>query len=170
MTKSAGLTRCPQNIDRIEPAELVIEIKIGIDFFMHYDLIEGSKTVGGINTCNSLEALQLVFEHELCHVIEFVHFKRSSCSKKRFKALANNLFGHTESCHKLPTYRQIANQRMGLNIGDTVSFIFEGEKLTGLLYNINKRAIVMVRNKDGFLADCKGNRYTKYYVPLNLLE
>lgn len=170
MTKSAGLTRCPKNIDKIEPGELVIEIKIGIDFFFQYDLIEGSKTVGGIKTSNSLEALQLVFEHELCHVIEFIHFKRSSCSKKRFKALANNLFGHTESCHKLPTHRQIANQKLGLNIGDTVSFTFEGKKLTGLLYNINKRAIVMVRNKDGSLADSKGNRYSKYYVPLALLE
>jgi hypothetical protein len=170
MTKSAGLTRCPKNIDSIKPEELIIEIKIGVDFFFQYGLIEGNKTVGGVETNNSLEALQLVFEHELCHVIEFIHFKRSSCSKKRFKDLANNLFGHTESCHKLPTHRQIANQKLGLNIGDTVSFTFEGKKLTGLLYNINKRAIVMVRNKNGSLTDSKGNRYFKYLVPLTLLE
>ncbi|MEA4848190.1 MAG: hypothetical protein VB106_13250 [Clostridiaceae bacterium] len=170
MTKSAGMTRCPKNIDGIKPEELTIEIKIGVDFFFHYDLIEGSKAVGGINTRDSLEALQLVFEHELCHVIEFIHFKRSNCSRERFKVLAGNLFGHTESCHKLPTHRQIANQKLGLNIGDTVSFTFEGKILSGILYNINKRAIVMVRNRNGPLADSKGNRYSKYYVPLDLLK
>lgn len=170
MTRSAGLTRCPKNIDSIKPEELIIEIKIGVDFFFEYDSIEGSKTVGGIKTSNSLEALQLVFEHELCHVIEFIHFKRSSCGKKRFKDLVNNLFGHTESCHKLPTQRQIASQKLGLNIGDTVSFTFEGRELTGLLYSIKKRATVMVRNNDGSLTDSKGNRYFKYYVPLNLLR
>ena len=170
LTKSAGLTRCPKNIDKIEPEELVIEIKIGVDFFFHYGLVEGSKTVGGLKTNNSLEALQLVFEHELCHVIEFIHFNRSNCSGKRFKEIAGNLFGHTESYHKLPTHRQIANQKLGLNIGDTVSFTFEGKKLKGILYNINKRATVMVRNENGPLAEGQGNRYSKYYVPLTLLK
>lgn len=170
MTKSAGLTLCPKNIDIIKPEELVIEIRIGADFFFHYDSVEGGKTVGGVKTTNSLEALQLVFEHELCHVIEFLHFKESNCSRERFKALANNLFGHTESCHKLPTYRQIASQKLGLNIGDNVSFTFEGKKLEGILYNINKRATVMVRDKNGTLMDKDGIRYSKYYVPLKLIE
>lgn len=170
MTKSAGMTLCPKNMDKVKPEELVIEIRIGVDFFFHYGSVEGSKTVCGIKTSSSLEALQLVFEHELCHVLEFIHFKVSNCSGKRFKALANSLFGHTESYHKLPTHRQIANQKLGLNIGDTVSFTFEGKRLTGILYNINKRATVMVRNNSGPLVDNRGNRYSKYYVPLMLLE
>lgn len=170
MTKSAGITLCPKNIDKIKPEELVMEIRIGVDFFFQYGLVEGNKTVCGIKTSSSLEALQLVFEHELCHVIEFIHFKKSSCRGERFKVMANNLFGHTESYHKLPTHRQIANQKLGINIGDTVSFTFEGKRLTGILYNINKRATVMVRNNKGPLVDNKGNRYTKYYVPLMLLE
>jgi hypothetical protein len=170
MTKSAGLTLCPKNIDKVKPEELVIEIRIGVDFFFQYGLVEGSKSVCGIKTSNSLEALQLVFEHELCHVMEFIHFKESNCGGERFKATASNLFGHTESYHKLPTHRQIANQKLGLNIGDTVTFNFEGKRLKGILYNINKRATVMVRNKNGPLVDDKGNRYSKYYVPLMLLE
>jgi len=170
MTKSAGLTRCPKNIDKIKPEEVVIEIRIGVDFFFHYNSLEGGKTVGGIKTNNSLGALQLVFEHELCHVIEFLHFKKSSCSRERFKVLASNLFGHTESYHRLPTYRQIANQKLGLNIGDTVSFNFDGKKLKGILYNINKRATIMVRDKNGSLADKEGVRYSKYYVPLKRIE
>ena len=170
MTKSAGSTHCPKNIDKIKPEELVIEIRIGVDFFFNYNSVGGNKTVGGIKTSNSLEALQLVFEHELCHVIEFIHFNKSNCSGERFKTLAGNLFGHTESHHKLPTNKQIANQKLGINIGDTVSFIFEGEKRSGILYNINKRATVMVRNENGPLSDGQGNRYSKYYVPLTLLK
>jgi hypothetical protein len=170
MTKSAGLTICPKRMDKIKPEELVIEIRIGVDFFLHYGLIEGSKKVCGVMTNSSLQALQLVFEHELCHVIEFIHFKKSNCSGKRFKAIAGSLFGHTESYHKLPTNKQIAKQKLGLDIGDTVSFTFEGKRLKGLLYNINKRAIIMVRDKSGPLIDNKGNRYTKYYIPLMLLK
>lgn len=170
MTKSAGLTLCPKNIDKIKPEELIIEIRIGVEFFFHYDSVEESKFVGGVKTNNSLEALQLVLEHELCHVIEFIHFKKSNCKGGRFKVLANNLFGHTESYHRLPTYRQIANQKLGLNIGDAISFTFEGKRLEGILYNINKRATVMVRDKKGALADKQGIRYSKYYVPLSLLE
>lgn len=170
MTRSAGLTLCPKNIDKIKPEQLIIEIRIGVDLFFQYGVVEGSKTVCGIDTCDSLKALQLVFEHELCHVLEFIYFKKSSCKQERFKTMANNLFGHTESYHKLPTNRQIANQKLGLNIGDTVSFTFEGKTLTGILYNINKRATVMVRNNRGTLVDNRGNRYSKYYVPLTLLK
>jgi hypothetical protein len=170
MTKSAGLTLCPKNVDKISPEELVIEIRIGVDFFFHYGLIKGSKSVCGVKTSSSLEALQLVFEHELCHVLEFINFKRSNCSGERFKAIANNLFGHTESYHKLPTHKQIAMQKLGLKIGDTVTFNSEGKRLTGIIYNINKRATVMVRNNKGPLIDKRGNRYSKYYVPLMLLE
>lgn len=170
MTRSAGITLCPKNIDKIKPEELVIEIRIGVDFFFHYGMIEDGKAVCGIKTGNSLEALLLVLEHELCHVIEFILFKRSNCSGQRFKTIANNLFGHTESYHRLPTHKQIAYRNMGIKVGDTVSFAFEGRKLSGIIYNINKRATVMVRDKNGTLVDNQGNRYSKYYVPLKCLE
>jgi hypothetical protein len=170
MTKSAGKTLCPKNPGKIKPEDLTIEIRIGVDFFFQYDLIDSSKAVCGIKTSCSLEALQLVFEHELCHAMEFILFGESSCSRQRFKSLASSLFGHTESYHKLPTHKEIASQRLGLKIGDTVSFSFDGEKLTGILYNINKRATVMVRDPKGTLVDKPGNRYTKYYVPLAYLS
>lgn len=170
LTRSAGLTRCPKNISSLRPEDVVIEIKVGIDFFLNFGLLEGRNMVGGIEAASSLEALLLVFEHELCHVIEFVAFGRSSCKGKRFKTMASNLFGHKESYHKLPTHRQIALDTMGLKLGDSISFIYEGKKLTGVLYGINKRATVMVRDNKGLLADRQGKRYTKYYVPLSLIE
>ncbi len=169
MTRSAGKTMCPANIGRISQEDLVMEIRIGIDFFLHYGMIDGHKPVCGIKTKDSLHALQLVFEHELCHVLEFLYFNASNCKGKRFKTIAGNLFGHTESCHRLPTNRQIAQQKLGISVGDTVSFTYEGEKLTGFIYGINKRATVLVKNKNGNLTDRKGNRYSKYYVPLGLL-
>lgn len=77
LTRSAGQTRCPKNIDRIKPEQLTIELSIGVDFLFQYDMVEGNKAVGGIITANSLEALQLVFEHELCHAIEYICFGKS---------------------------------------------------------------------------------------------
>ena len=166
MTRSAGFTLCPKNISKINQEDLIIEIRIGVDFFFQYDLVEGNKAVCGIKTSNGLEALQIVFEHELCHVIEYISFYNSNCSGDRFKEIANNIFAHTESYHKLPTNREIAKHKFGLSIGDTVSFSFEGKNLTGIVYNINKRATVMVKSKDGQFVDEQGKRHNKYYVPL----
>ena len=170
MTKSAGLTICPKNADRLKPEELALEIRLGIDFFFQYGSIEGSKFVCGIETDNSLDAMQLVFEHELCHMIEYIHFYKSNCKGERFKTIANNIFGHTGSYHGLPTFRQIADEKLGLGIGDKVAFEIEGKKEKGFIYNINKRATVMVKNNKGDFVDNNGNRYDKFYVPLRLLK
>jgi hypothetical protein len=170
MTRSAGKTLCPKNISKIKQQDLAIEIRIGTDFFFQYDEIQGEKKVCGIPTDNALQALQLVFEHEICHGIEFINYNTSDCSKERFKAMAKNLLGHTESHHKLPTYRQIAGEKYGLEIGDMVTFTYGNKKTKGIIYNINKRATVMVRDKNGTYADRQGNRYVKYYVPLELLK
>jgi hypothetical protein len=170
MTRSAGLTKFPKDKGRVKPENLTIEIRIGVDFLFQYDMAEGDKTVGGITTSNSLEALLLVFEHELCHAIEYICFGTTNCSGDRFKSLVGRLFGHTGKFHNLPTNRQIASQKLDLKPGDRVSFSFKDNKLQGILYRINKRATVMVRDKQGQFADKQGNRYAKYYVPLDMLE
>ena len=126
MTKSAGSTLCPKHANTEIQKLPVFEIRIGVDFFFNYHLAEGSKKVCGINTNSSLEALQLVFEHELCHVLEFIHFNDSNCSGERFKAIAGNLFGHTDSHHQLPTHKKIAYQKLGLKVGDPVSEYSDG--------------------------------------------
>ncbi len=170
MTKSAGLTIYPKEAHGVVPGKATIEIRIGVDFLFHYDSLEGNKLVCGIETANSLGALQVVFEHEICHVIEFICFGVSNCRKDRFKSISWNLFGHTESYHDLPTPRQIASKRLGLNIGDPVSFELEGRILRGIINNISKRATVMVKDNKGSFTDEQGNRYAKYYVPLTLLN
>ncbi len=170
LIKTAGKTISPQNISQLKPEKVALEIRIGTYFFFRYDEIESEKSVAGIVCSSALEALQLVFEHELCHVIEFIMFKASNCSKERFKTLARNLFGHTESTHRLPTPAHIAREKYGFKIGDTVSFNFNDHRLKGTLYRINKRATVMVQDKKGNYADKQGNRYIKYYVPISCLE
>ena len=169
MTKSAGKTKCPKNIAQMEAEDIRIIIAIGVDFFFKYDQLAGSKNVCGIETHNSLEALQIVFEHELVHVLEFLLFHTSSCNKQRFKDTAKNLFGHTHSHHHIPTNQTVAREKYGINIGDKVQFVFEDQLLTGLIVNITKRATVMVKSLDGVYVDKNGTKYMKYYVPLERL-
>ena len=170
MTRSAGITKCARNITSIKDEDINIEICMGIDFFFKYDQLERTKTVCGIETKNSLEALQIVFEHELCHAMEIVNYRNSSCKIKRFKDFAYKVFGHTESHHQMPTNREIAKAKHGIGIGDNVIFTFENNNLNGIISNINKRATVMVENKKGIFIDDKGNRYMKYYVPLGTIK
>jgi hypothetical protein len=170
MTKSAGKTYYPKDADPARPESLVIQVKISIDMIFAYGKLEKANQVGGLTTQNSLEALQLVLEHELTHVIEFIHFQNSSCKGKRFKTIAHNLFGHTESYHCLPTNQQIARQKLGLAVGDSVAFSFQGRIMKGILNAIHKRAVVMVPDKQGAYVDRRGQRYTKYYVPLQMLN
>ena len=170
MTRSAGATRCPKNMSKMEPEDVVIEFRFGVDFFLDYEGVEKSKIVCGIETNYALEALQLVFEHEICHGIEFTYFHQSSCKGKRFKTLANNLFGHTSSFHQLPTIKELAREKLGLKIGDQVTFVFQNQRLIGIINGINKRATIMVKDKNGLYEDQQGNRYAKFYVPLNQIE
>ncbi len=169
MTNSAGKTVCLRN-DSSKPDSTVIEVRISQQILSNYGMVEGADMVGGIKTGSRLEALQLIFEHELIHVIEFICFGESSCKQSRFKTMADNLFGHKENYHQLPTNKQIAQQRLGLSPGSAVAFPYQDRKLEGILCSIRKRASVMVSDKNGRYCDKEGQRYSKYLVPLQLLE
>ena len=143
---------------------------MGVGFFFDYDEVAGEKQVNGLPSRNALEAFQLVFEHELCHVIEFINFHSSSCSRARFKNIAYRLFGHLESYHQLPTRQRIISEKSGLKIGDSVSFMYGNQRLQGVLYKLNKRATVMVKAKNGNYADREGVRYRKFLVPVEFLS
>lgn len=169
MRTNAGKLVYLQNT-KLEEGRECYELKIGINFFFQYYYLNREKIVNGLKTKDPLHALQLVFEHELCHLIEVHCFQKSSCRQERFKTIAHNIFGHTESYHLLPTGREIAAAWYDLKIGDQVYFTHERRKLTGFISNINVRATVMIPDKNGSYQDDKGNRYKKWYVPLNLLN
>lgn len=124
--------------------------------------------VNGLPCHTRLDALQLIFEHELVHLIELLVWGRTSCRRAAFRTLAHTLFGHTEVTHRLPTPRQKAWQDHQLRPGDPVHFAFEGRRLHGFVNRITKRATVLVPDPTGQpYAD--GGRYAKYYVPVAAL-
>lgn len=96
LSKSAGKT-----IIKRKKNQISWEIRMGEVFFTNFKELRGERKVNGLVPDNSLDALCLVLEHELCHVIEFYYFNVSSCRGKRFKSLAYSIFGHKETYHEL---------------------------------------------------------------------
>lgn len=169
MTTAAGKTIYSRKMKNLQETEKNYEIRMGIKFFFQYYKVERDKIVSGINTRDSLEAFQIVFEHELCHLMEFHLYGESSCKKNRFKTIVNNIFGHTEVHHQLPSQKEIISADYGLAIGQKVSFINENKRYSGFIHKINKRATVMVKDIKGTYKDGVGNTYSKWYVSFGQL-
>ncbi|MBU3153420.1 hypothetical protein [Clostridium estertheticum] len=170
MTSAAGKTIYSRKIKLLEGSEETYEIRMGIKFFFQYYKVERDKIVSGIKTKDSLEAFQIVFEHELCHLIELHLYKESSCKKIRFKTMVHNMFAHTDVVHQLPSQKEIISEKYGLIIGQKVSFLNDGNKYNGFIYKINKRATVMVKDNKGTYRDEIGNKYCKWYVEFGKLN
>lgn len=141
------------------------EIRMSSDFLAR--LNEGPFALNGLSVATPQEAFLVVFEHELCHALETALYGATGHSA-RFLALANGLFGHTETRHSLPTRRAEAAKE-GLFPGVRVTFPFEGKTLTGIVTYVGKTATVMVPSAGGAYRDKQGKRYAKYRVPLPLL-
>lgn len=62
-----------------------------------------TEVVNGIVCRDQLECMQLIFEHELIHMIIGVwcDSKKGESHGKKFKTLANNIFGHTDFRHTM---------------------------------------------------------------------
>lgn len=127
-------------------------------------------TVNGIVCHDRLEATMRVLEHEIIHLLEWVLFGKTSCSKPGFRSLSRNIFGHTDVTHQLVTQAERAHKRFNLRVGDEAVFEHDGKTYRGVISRITKRATVMVRDSDGHFQDSQGNRYSKYYVPLQHLN
>lgn len=127
-------------------------------------------TVNGIVCHDRLEATMRVLEHEIIHLLEWVLFGETSCSKPRFRSLSRNIFGHTDVTHQLVTQAERAHKRFNLQVGTEVVFEYDGKTYRGVISRITKRATVMVRDSDGHFQDFHGNLYSKYYIPLQHLS
>ena len=169
MTSAAGKTIYSRKIKLLHEEEKTYEIRMGIKFFFQYNKVDRDKIVSGINTVDSLEAFQIVFEHELCHLMEFHIYGESSCKKRRFKTMVNNIFAHTEVNHQLPSQKEIISKDYGFKLGQSVYFVKEGKKYSGFIYKINKSATVMVVDKKGTYRDGQGNTYSKWSVDFGKL-
>lgn len=169
MTKSAGKTITKYEINR--NGKLIdYEIRIGISVITGLHLSDRRVNVAGITVTMQMEALQLILEHEICHIIETHITGKTSCRGKLFKALSYNLFRHTQSIHQLPSSLEKAMNTHGLQLGDNVNFNYKSIDYSGIITAITKRATIMSPDKNGTFIDKKGNRYLKYYIPLDLLN
>lgn len=131
------------------------------------------KIVCGIEATDILEGLMLILEHELCHVIEFNKYGRSSCKQKQFKDMANSIFGHKSSYHEIlkdNSSKNINKDKITFEIGQTVKFEYKSKIYMGQISNINKRATIMVEDNKGSYRDKNGKHYSKWYVPLTKIK
>ncbi len=164
MTKSAGkLTYYKQN------QSFLISLSTNL-LFQTFKNENRTIKVNGFICTNRLEAAMHVLEHEIIHLSEWIVYKNSNCSHARFRSLAKNIFGHTDVTHQLVVGSEYAQISYDLNIGDTVSFQFDGIEMKGIIARITKRATVMVEDGRGQYMDKAGKRYVKYYIPLQILK
>jgi hypothetical protein len=125
--------------------------------------------VSGVRCRDRLEALQRIFEHELVHLLEHLVWNGSSCSAPRFRSIANRVFAHTATMHRLITPQERALTKFGIRPGIQVAFDFQGERHVGVVNRIGKRATILVEHEQGATYS-DGRCYQKYYVPLSLLR
>jgi hypothetical protein len=124
--------------------------------------------VVGLPCSNRLEAMQRIVEHELIHLCEKLAWDDSSCKARRFQEIAHRLFGHREHTHQLVTTAELARTRHGIRTGTKVTFLIDGQRLTGVVNKLTKRATVLVLDPHGRRYS-DGRTYTRYYVPLGML-
>ena len=137
--------------------------------FMTFRDVDRPVVVCGLPCRDRLEALQRIFEHEMVHLAEWVVYGKSSCSARRFKALAGNVFGHTDTKHALVTPREHAAVLHGISSGSWVEFDFEGRRRVGRVSRVHQRATVLVEDPRG-MRYSDGKKYQKFYVPLGGLR
>jgi hypothetical protein len=123
----------------------------------------------GITCCDRLDALQRVMEHELVHLIEMLLWEKSSCLKPRYHSITLRFFAHTENKHQLITPREKAFVKFGIRPGIQVRFRLDGTERIGVVNRVNKRATVLVEDGRGEPYS-DGKRYSKFYVPVQMLE
>jgi len=170
MLRSAGMTK-RYTLQAHEPSRYKYRIQFSTALLFNSFNNDDHRTVElcGIPCNDRLSALQLTMEHEIIHLIELLLWEHSSCKQNRFQTLSKNLFGHTKNTHQLITPAEIAASQYDILPGRRVSFLHNGNTLSGMVNRVNKRATVLVPDSNGALFS-DGERYRKFYVPVQLLE
>ncbi len=167
MTRSGGktTTRFLKGAGNQKQFEIAISPRLIAETFQQREAV----LVTGLICLSPLQALTRIMEHEMLHMIEMLIWSESSCSRARFRNIANRLFGHRQSNHHLLTPQEMAKKTHNVQIGSQVSFNMNNKLLHGFVNHINRRATVLVHDATGVRYK-DGNRYAKYYVPLDLLR
>jgi hypothetical protein len=170
LTRSGGQTKRtrPSRSQAFSPARYEIAVSVPVLFATFGEVDRPIRACGRL-CYDRLEALQRIMEHELLHLAEMLSWDRSNCSANRFRNLAGNIFGHTESHHQMITPQERAMVHFGVKPGSRVSFDWEGKKLYGIVNSIRRRATVLVLSPTG-TPYSDGRRYDKFYVPVERLH
>ncbi len=164
LTRSGGITKHIRHRGGEVSFEIIIAQSMLLERFC-----DGSHpvSVAGLECGTRVDALQRIVEHELIHLLEFLCWETSSCSKPRFQEIAARLFLHRAHTHTLMTSRvQAAN--LGIRRGSLVMFYFKGQPLLGRVARVSRRATVLVEDAKG-ARYTDGRRYAKYSVALGAL-
>lgn len=111
---------------------------------------------GGLKCYDHVECLQLVFEHELCHLIVFLNIKffKSHYDKNVysahgifFKQLSSSFFGHTEVTHQLLLDIEQIHKNMETiyKINDIITYISHKDpnhKIVARIVKINPKTVL----------------------------
>ena len=169
MTRSGGKTILYRRRMPSRKVQANYEIAVASRMlFMTFKQVDRPVVVCGLTCKDRLEALHRIMEHEIIHLVELVIYGKSSCSARRFKELAANVFGHAGTTHALVTPGEHAAQ-YGIRVGSTVCFEFEGRRLIGRVNRVNRRATVLVEDAKGPRYS-DGKNYHKFYMPLKRLS
>jgi hypothetical protein len=168
MTSSGGMTT-----RKTDPRDGSHRYEISVSTALLFGCFGGDDhrpiTASGIACHDRVDALQRVMEHEIIHVVEILLWDKSSCARPRFQHMSHRFFAHTDYTHRLITPREKAQAKYGIRPGMTVRFRCNGLEKTGMIRRINKRASVLVEDRDGEPYS-NGKRYSTFYVPPRLLE
>ncbi|GAB5516405.1 MAG: hypothetical protein Rhob2KO_41300 [Rhodopirellula baltica] len=137
--------------------------------FQTFEDVDRPVTVTGRRCKDRLEAMQRVAEHEMTHLVEMLIWNAGNCNQKRFQSIARSFFGHTDYQHDLITQRERAATKFNIRVGDRVAFRDGTRRVVGRVNRITRRATVLVNDPKGELFS-NGERYVRYYVPLEKLS
>ena len=172
MTRSGGKTIQRMHGPRHDHQPRRVTYEIAVSSWLLFQTFKEDHrpiTVSGITCRDRLGALLRIMEHEVIHLAELLTWGQSSCGAPRFQRLAGGLFGHTAVTHGLITRAERARIEQGIRGGTRVWFDHDGRRFEGVVNRITKRATVLVPDDEGVLYS-DGNRYLKFYVPLEILR
>ena len=169
MTRIAGkmVTHYPRG-NHQAPRQFELVLSSTLLFQTFEDVGRPVEVTGRI--CNDrLEAMQRIAEHEFVHLIEMLIWNDGNCNEARFQSIARRYFAHTDYRHDLITQRERALVKFDIRVGDEVCFRHDRGDLRGRVNRITRRATILVPDPKGQRFN-DGNRYTRYYVPLEKLK
>lgn len=156
------------------PSSLRHEIRISIRLlFDNFGKDKAPSSINGIEAQDRLQGLQLIFEHELLHLYEYLKWGQTSCRQNRFRELANTIFGHRETRHELITRDEQISREKGLSPGIRVRVDFPEGPVEGIVYRVSRHCTVLIPHPKGKWVDREGERYRKikasghYLTPFN---